>query len=126
MAALSDYAENKVLDHLTGRAAWTKPTATYLALFTAAPNDAGGGTEATGGSYARQEVTFGAASGGTISNSAAVNFTSMPAGTFTHFGLFDASTTGNLLVHGALTASKTTGAGDTIQFAIGDLDITAA
>lgn len=126
MAALSNYAENKVLDHLTGRAAWTAPTNTYLALFTTDPTDADSGTEATGGSYARQAVTFGAASGGTISNSAAVTFTSMPAGTFTHFGLYDADTAGNLLVHGSLTAFKTTGAGDTIEFAIGDLDITAA
>jgi len=72
MAALSDWSETNVLDWLMGGATPTRPTARYLALYTAAPNDAGGGTEVSTGGYARQALTCGAASAGTCSNSVAV------------------------------------------------------
>ena len=126
MAQLSDYAENKLIEHLVRQVAYTSPTTVYLALFTTATTDAGGGTEVTGGSYARQAITFGAASGGTCTNSSAVSFTGMPAATVTHAAIMDASTAGNMLMHGALTASKTVGAGDTLTFAIGDIAATLA
>lgn len=64
MSSFSDYLENKVLDHVYRNVAYTAPTGTYLALYTVAPTDAGGGTEVTGGGYARQAITFGASSGG--------------------------------------------------------------
>ena len=57
MAALSDYLENKVIDFLLRAQAFTAPVTTYVALLTAAPSDTGGGTEVTGGSYARVAVT---------------------------------------------------------------------
>ena len=126
MSQLADYAENKLIEHLVRHVSYTSPTTVYLALFTTATTDAGGGTEVTGGSYARQAITFGAASGGTCLNSVAVSFTTMPATTVTHAAIMDASTSGNMLMHGALTASKTTGAGDTLTFAIGDLSATLA
>ena len=72
----TDYSENKVLDHLNGKASFAMPTA-YVALFTAAPSDADGGTEVTGGSYARvatSGATWTAASGGSTSNAAAATF----------------------------------------------------
>lgn len=128
MAALSDHAENLLLDWaMTGGAA-TRPTAWYLALYTAAPSDAGGGTEVSTGGYTRQAITFSAASGGTTSNTADVSFTAAGAdyGTVTHVGVFDASTAGNLLWHGAMTASKTVQDGDTITFATGNIDLTLA
>ena len=128
MAALSDHAENLLLDWaMTGGAA-TRPTAWYLALYTAAPSDAGGGTEVSTGGYTRQAITFSAASGGATSNTADVSFTAAGAdyGTVTHVGVFDASTAGNLLWHGAMTASKTVEDGDTITFAIGNVDLTLA
>ena len=128
MAALSDHAENLLLDWaMTGGAA-TRPTAWYLALYTAAPSDAGGGTEVSTGGYARQAITFSAASGGATSNTADVSFTAAGAdyGTVTHVGVFDASTAGNLLWHGAMTASKTVQDGDTITFATGNIDLTLA
>ena len=65
---LSNYLENKILDHFLGTTSYTMPADVYVALYTAAPNDAGGGTEATGGSYARQIATFSSASGGATSN----------------------------------------------------------
>jgi hypothetical protein len=126
LAALSDYLENALLNEVLRNVGYTPAATVYLALFTTATTDAGGGTEVTGGSYARQAITFGAASGGMCSNTGAVSFASMPAATVTHAAIMDASTAGNMLFHGALTASKTVGAGDTLTFAIGDLDASLA
>jgi hypothetical protein len=130
MAALSDYAEKLLLDWMMTTGSATRPTAWYVALYTAAPSDSGGGTEVSTGGYARQSVTFDAASspGGTTSNSGEVSFTASGAdyGTVTHMGIFDASSGGNLLWHGALTASKTIADGDTLTFAVGNIDLTMA
>ena len=130
MAALSDHAEALLLDWLMTTGTATRPTAWYVALFTAAPSDSGGGTEVSGSGYARQSVTFDAASspGGTTSNTGAVSFTASGGsfGTVTHIGIFDASTAGNLLWHGAMTASKTVADGDTLEFSIGNIDLTIA
>jgi hypothetical protein len=126
MANLSDWSENNLLDWLMGGASPTRPTARYVALFTAAPSDTGGGTEVSGGGYARQAITCGAAAGGTTSNDNEITFTATGAdfGTVTHIGIFDATTAGNLLWHGALAASKAVGDGDSLVFAVGDLDFT--
>lgn len=120
---LTNYLENKLLDHFLGTTAYTMPTPVYVALFTVAPGDAGGGTEVTGGSYARQTAAFTAASSGATSNSANIDFTGMPAATTVAIAIFDASTSGNMLVHGTLTTNKQTDAGDTLRIATGDLDI---
>ena len=120
---LTNYLENKLLDHFLGTTAYTMPSPVYVALFTVAPGDAGGGTEVTGGSYARQTAAFSAASSGATSNSGNIDFTGMPAATTVAIALFDASTSGNMLVHGTLTTNKTTDAGDTLRIATGDLDI---
>ena len=102
------------------------PGTVYVALFTSDPTDAGTGTEVSGGSYARQSIAFSSASGGTTSNSAKITFPTATAdwGTVTHWGLYDASPSGNLLWHGSLSASKAVASGDTVEIAIGDLDIT--
>lgn len=130
MAALSDHAENLLLNFLMTSGTATRPTAWYIGLFTAAPNDAGGGTEVTGNGYSRQTVSWDTASGtgGTTSNSTAETFTASGGdwGTITHIGIFDASTSGNLLWHGSLTASKTINDGDSLEFAIGAIDLTIA
>jgi hypothetical protein len=130
MAALSDYAEKLLLDWMMTTGSATRPTAWYVALYTAAPSDSGGGTEVSGNGYSRQAVTFAAAStpGGTTSNTGAVSFTAAGGswGTISHIGIFDASTSGNLLWHGAMTASKTIADGDTLEFAIGNIDLTIA
>jgi hypothetical protein len=130
MAALSDYAEKLLLDWAMTTGSATRPTAWYVALFTAAPSDSGGGTEVSTGGYTRQSVTFDAATspGGTTSNSGVVSFTASGAnyGTVTHIGIFTASTAGNLLWHGAMTASKTVNDGDTLEFSIGNIDLTIA
>ena len=58
MAALSDVSEKLVLDWLMTTGSATRPTAWYVALYTGAPSDSGGGTEVSTGGYARQTVTF--------------------------------------------------------------------
>lgn len=128
MAGKSDYLENKLLDHVLNGVAYSSPASVYVGLYTSAPTDAGGGTEVSGGSYARVQMTggFDTASGGATANTAAITFpTSSGAwGTVTHFGIFDASTNGNLLYWGALAASKTIASGDIAKFNAGELDIT--
>lgn len=125
MSSFTDFLENEILDHAFRNASYTPPTTVYLALFTAAPSDAGGGTEVTGGGYTRQSITFGAASGGSISNTGAVSFTASGAsfGTVTHVAVMDASTAGNMLAWDAIT-SAVVGDGDTLSFAIGAIVIT--
>ena len=130
MAALSDYAEKLLLDYAMTAGSVTRPTAWYVALYTGAPSDSGGGTEVSGSGYARQPVTFAAATSGagTTSNTNAQTFTASGGafGTVTHIGILDASSGGNLLWHGAMTASKTIADGDTLEFSIGNIDLTLA
>jgi hypothetical protein len=116
----SDFLENELLDHVLGNAAYTAPATVWVALFTVDPSDSGGGTEVTGGSYARAEVTnnatnWPAASGGAKANGTAITFVEATAswGTVTAFGIFDAVTAGNLLYWAELTVDKTIDSGDT-------------
>jgi hypothetical protein len=120
---LSDYLEDALLDHFLATTAYTAPSNVYVALYTVAPSDSGGGTEVSGGSYARQSATFDAAASGATQNSGNIDFANMPAVTVVAVGIFDAASGGNLLVHGTLTANKTLDAGDTLRIATGDLDI---
>ena len=131
MAGFSDYLEDKVLDHVFGGTAYTAPGTLYVGLYTAAPSDSGGGTEVSGGSYARKSMPAMTVSGTSpteATNGAAVEFITATGtwGTVTHVGVFDAVTTGNLLGWAALTASKTVSSGDVFRFDAGDLDITLA
>ena len=132
--AASDYLEQHIIDFVLNSNAeftFTSPANVYIALFTAAPSDSGGGTECTGTNYARVDSgSFSTMTGittGLTSNLAEIAFAQAGAGgwgTVTHIGLFDALTVGNLLYHGILTASKVVDENDTFKIAIGDLDIT--
>lgn len=129
--SFSDFLENELLDHVFGAAAYTAPATLYVSAFTAAPTDAGGGTEVTGGSYARVSVTnnatnFPAAAAGAKANGTAITFPTASAswGTVVAIGIHDAASNGNLIAWADLTASKTVDNGDTLQIPIGDLDIT--
>ena len=128
MAEFSDFLENKIIDHMLRNQAYTPPSTVYVALFTTATTDAGGGTEVSGGAYARQSITLTAASGGASENSADITFPQATAdwGTITHVALMDALTGGNMLMHTALDASKTVNNGDTFKINAGDLDVTVA
>jgi len=101
MAGFSDYLEDKVLDHVFGGNAYTAPSTLYVALYTSAPSDTGGGTEVSGGGYVRQTATFTVSGTNptTASNTGAIEYPTATAnyGTVTSVGIFDASSSGNLL-----------------------------
>lgn len=127
----SDYLEAKVLDHVLGGPDYTRPATIYVALYTTAPTDAGGGVEVSGGSYSRVAVTnnstnWPATSGGTKSNGTSITFPTATAswGTVQAVGLLDAATGGNLLFWATLETPKSVGAGDTASFAAGALVLT--
>ena len=125
---MSNYLENAVINAVLRNTSYTSPTTVYVGLFTSDPTDAGSGTEVSGGSYARTSVTFGAPSNGTSTNSAAVEFPQATGswGTVSHIGIWDASSTGNLLYHTALDTSKTIETGDIFKIASGSLSVTLA
>lgn len=131
MTAFSDYLEAQILNHIfRNTAIFAPPANVYIAAFTAAPSDAGGGTEVSGGSYARKQVsttgewTAPDASTGTEN----VNVLTFPEatanwGTITHIAIFDAATGGNMLFWGALNASKVINSGNVLEFTAGELDV---
>ena len=113
---------------MLGTGAYTAPSTVYIGLSTGSFGDDNSGTELSGSGYARQSAAFDAASGGTTDNSAAIEFPAATGswGAVSHFGIFDAASSGNLLIHGAFTSSKTIATGDILRIAAGDLDVTAA
>ena len=123
--SFTNFLETEVLDHVFGGIAYTAPVTLYTGLYTAAPSDTGGGTELSGNGYARQATAF-TVTGNTASNTSAEEWATATGswGTITHVGVFDASTGGNLMAYGALTASKTIATGDVFRIPAGDLDIT--
>ena len=128
MSAMSDYLELKVLDHVLSVTAYTMPSNVYVGLSTGSFGDDNSGTELSGNNYTRKEASFSAASSGAITPSGTVEFNAATGswGAISHFGIFDASTSGNLLIHGAFAAAKTIATGDILRINAGDLDITAA
>lgn len=144
MSAMSDFLENKLIDQLFRGQVAPTTTTLYVALLTAAPSDSGGGTEVSGGAYARVAVTSSltnwagtqaaastvasAGTGGQTSNNVSISFPTPTAnwGTVTHFGIYDAASGGNLLFWGALTITKTINQADTVTFPAASLSITFA
>ena len=135
MANITRYLENKLLEHSLGKTTWTKPAATYAALFTVTPTSLytstiTNGTEVTGSGYVRPTINWALASDGSISNSG--NLTWNAGGTWssgnliTSIGIFDGSTpgAGNLLWFGKLSAPVTMNNGDSFTIPIGLLTIT--
>ncbi len=130
MAGATNFLEAKILDSLFRTLAAYKPAGIYLGLFTANPTDAGGGTEVSGGNYARQQVSQADASwnapAGTpraISNVSNIEWVGVTwTGTVTGWGIFDASTTGNLLMWYD-SADITVASGNTVRFSAGALSI---
>ena len=142
--ALTDYAENAIIDRMMrAQATPSFPTTWYVALFTTACSDSAPGTEVSTNNYARASLPASLANwagtqsagstvassgtGGQTSNNSAINFNTPSStgwGTVTHWGLFDASSSGNMWVCAALTASKTINGGDSVSFASGALTVT--
>jgi len=128
MAEMSNYLENALVNATLRNTTYTSVATIYVALFTTDPTDAGTGTEVTGGAYARTSVTFAAPSNGASASSADCTFPTCTStwGTVTHIGLYDASTSGNLLYHTPLDSSKLIETGDIFKIASGSLTVTLA
>ncbi len=130
MSGFTDYLEDKVLDHVFGGNAYTAPATLYVALYTVAPTDTGGGTEVSGGGYARQTATFNVSGSSPTeaTNAAAIEYPTATAdyGTVVACAILDASSGGNMLAYATLTSSKVVSTGDVFRFDAGDLDITLA
>lgn len=143
MPAFSNYLENKLIDWFFRNQTFTPPSTIYVALYTVAPTAAGGGTEVSGGAYARVAVasslanwagtqatgstTASTGTSGTTSNNGSITFPTPTAawGTIVAFGLFDALTSGNLLYFGPLITNQTPGIGSPAPtFAASALSIT--
>ena len=118
--SLTNHGEDKLLTLFKNAGTY------YLALFTAAPGETGGGTEVSGGSYARQPVAFGNPSSGSMKTSAAIEFPTATAswGTAVSWGLFDAKEGGNLVWYGAITTPKELLSGDIYRVNAGNLTLT--
>ena len=128
MAAFSNYLENALINGTLRATSYTAPATVYVGLFTDDPTDAGSGTEVSGNAYARVAATFAAPSNGAATTSADVQFPQATGtwATVTHFAIFDALTTGNMMYHGALTTSKLIEIGDVFKIASGSLTVTLA
>ena len=126
MSIKTDYLEGKVVEHVLRNVVFTSPTSVFAALLTGVANaETGAVTEVSGGSYARQGVTFGAQSGGVCTNSVAVTYPTATGnwGTVTHVGIYDANSAGNALYIISLTTPQAVNTGQTASFAIGALQI---
>ena len=128
MSEMSNYLENGLLNAVLRNTSYNSPSTVYVSLFTDNPGEGGTGTEISGGSYARKDVTFGSPNDGVCTNSGAVEFAQATGswGTVSHIGLHDAIVTGNLLFYTALTTSKTIESGDIFKIAAGSLSVTLA
>lgn len=112
--SISNYAELKILEHTTGKTAWTMPTTVYVKLHTADPGE--DCTTAAATNATRQAATWAAAATGSIATSATITWTNVSTTeTYSHWSLWDASTAGNPLWSGALSSSASVTAGDTFQ-----------
>ena len=133
MSAMSNYLEKEVLDHVLGTGSFTMPSTVKIGLSTQSFADTATGTELSGNGYARVDISFSAAttSGYNVSTATTSGTVTFPTatgswGSVAYFGIFDAATSGNLLVHGAFAAAKTIASGDIFRIDAGDLTITAA
>lgn len=123
MAAMTEYLKDKLIRHVLTNTSYTSPATVYLALFTTMPTVGGGGTEVTGGSYARQSLslTWGGAGTGDAANGSTITFASMPTCTVVGGAIFDASTSGNMLLFAAATTARSVTAGADITIPASDL-----
>lgn len=143
MSSATNNVENSLVDFLFRAQAYSPDATAYFALFTSATDDAGGGTEVTGGSYARVALAYSATNftntqnsgtgastgtGGATSNAVTINFPLATAdwGTITHWAIMSASSAGSMRFHGALSASRIISTGGQASFPPGSFTMTVA
>ncbi len=114
--SISNYAEDKMLDHATGKAAWTMPTTLYVKLHDGDAGEDGTANAAT--NTTRKTLAWATASAGSIetTGSPSAEWTSIAdAETYSHWSLWDSLTAGNCIWAGALSSSASVAIGDTFQ-----------
>lgn len=136
MSAMTNYLEGELIKHLFRTGTFAKPATIAIALFTSDPGENVSGAEVTGNGYARAQLAPSdtnwaapVAGNGVTSNNSLVTFATPTGpgwGTITHFGIFDATSGGNMLLYGALTTPKTINADDVVTLANGQLTVTFA
>tara|TARA_R110002012_G_scaffold3575_8_gene16813 strand:+ start:1123 stop:1509 length:387 start_codon:yes stop_codon:yes gene_type:complete len=128
MSEMSNYLENALINHTLRNSALSAPSAVYVSLHTANPDEDASGSELSGSAYARQAATFASPSNGVSTTSGDINFPQATGswGTVSHIGIWDASSSGNMLYYTALDASKTIATGDILKIAAGSLTVTLA
>ena len=135
MAGFTNYLEDKTIGHLFGGTTYTPPATYYCGLQTVTPTESTGGTEVSGGAYARQAIAWTIATGGTAqaSNTSALEFPAATTdwGTVQWAGIYDAVTGGNLVAFEVLTETdfttanpKVVNTGDIFKIDAGNLKIT--
>lgn len=127
MGALTNVAENRFLDHVCLVSSWTPSSPLRVALYRVSPTEAGGGTEVSGGSYARTVVTFSAASNGSITNSSDVVFPVATSswGTVVAIAIFDSSSSPMMIWYGTTSSGKTVESGDEYRLPAGSIVLTS-
>ena len=118
----SSATATSILDAICNATAYSEAEV-WVQLHTAEPGAAG--TTAVAGNATRKQASFAAASAGTITTDAAVSWSSGEVDTsedYTHYSLWDASTVGNFIGSGAITANAVT-SGDTFTIPTGDIDL---
>lgn len=112
--SISNYAELKILEHATGKTAWTMPTTLYVKLHTGDPGE--DGTANAAANTSRQSASWASAASGSIATSATISWTNVSnTETYSHWTLWDNSTAGNCIWTGALSTTASVTAGDTFQ-----------
>jgi len=128
MGAFSDYLETKLLDYTLRGTGYTAPTSVWVGLCTGACSSDSTAAEADAGTYARKQITFDAASTSSIkSNSATITFdpaTGTSWGVISGYGIYDASSSGNLMYYSTLSTPVTCNVGDTLEFAGSAITVT--
>lgn len=129
MSALSNYLEERIVEHFLRNNAVSSPATVYLALFESDPNEDASGTETSYANYARQATAWTAMDAqGQTKNSGAIAFpangNASASVTATHAALFDAASGGNMLLHGPLSSPKTLAVGDVLSFQANALALT--
>ncbi len=121
----TNFLEDEIVDHILGTGSFTSPAAVYLALFSVAPGEAGGGTELTGNGYARQAIEFDASSGGIGSNTNTETFTAAGGAWLAIVGhaIMDALTVGNMLYFEDSVSGPTLADTDKYEFDPGDITV---
>jgi hypothetical protein len=128
MADASNYLENELIDHITGKGSYNAPTEWWVQIHTDNPGEDGTANQSTGWTADIKEITsWGTTSGGSNSTAAAVLFETAPGtATIQWISVWDADTAGNCLFIAELDTPRPVSAGDDLNFPIGDITVTLA